>query len=60
MEEDSACSLSGRAFGTEATELGEGGMEEGGDVGGGDVVGEEAWRGCCPRRLLGRRSGEGG
>lgn len=54
--EDSACSPSGRAFGTEATELGEeDGTEEGGGVGGGDVGEEEAWRGCCPRCLPGRR-----
>lgn len=56
MEEDSASSPSGRAFGTEATELGEeDGMEEGGDVGGGGAGEEEAWRGCCPRCFPGRR-----
>lgn len=48
MEEESACSLCDRAFGTEPTDLGEEeGMEEGEDVGGVDVGEEEAWRWYC-------------
>lgn len=47
IEEEPACFLCGRAFGTELTDLGEEeGMEEGEDVGGVDV-GEEAWRWYC-------------
>lgn len=56
MEEESACSPCGTAFGTELTELGEeDGTAEGGDVGGGDVEEEEAWRGYCPQCLPGQR-----
>ncbi len=56
MEEESACSPCGRAFGTELGEedVSEDGTEEGGDVGGGDVGEEEAWRGSCLRCLPGQ------
>lgn len=55
MEEDSACSLCGRAFETGTGEEGvsAGAAEGGGDVRGGDVV-EEAWRESCPQCRLGQ------
>lgn len=46
MEEESACSPYGRAFGTELAEedVSEDEKEEVGDVGGGDEREEAAWR----------------
>lgn len=56
MEDEFACSLCGRAFGTElgGEDASEDGTEEGGDARGGDVGEEGAWRGSCPRRLQGQ------
>lgn len=60
MEEESACYLCGRAFGTESEwrDAGEEGTEEGEDVGGEEDVEEEeeeeAWGGSYPLGLLGQ------
>lgn len=51
MEEESACCLCGKAFGTALGEAdaSEDGTGEGEDVEGGDGGEEEAWRGSCPQ-----------